>query len=55
MYDRYAPEKLKEQPTFVDDTLQKCQGKEEKLMQRLVEKYGPEPKEGTGTVGAEAP
>jgi hypothetical protein len=39
MYQRYNPEKLSD----VDDLLERCKGDEESLVQRLVEKYGPEP------------
>lgn len=41
-YKKYAPEKL-EDDQALDDLLKKSQGKEEKLFEKLVAKYGAEP------------
>ena len=41
MYEKYNPEKLRSEPGFVAALLRKVRGHEQKLLAKLVAKYGP--------------
>lgn len=49
-YEKYAPDKLDK----VEELLEKSKGKEEQLFAKLVDKYGPEPKEAQSSAPSES-